>query len=75
MAAVARAAARWIFYALATLWAAGAVYVDGPLGMRTGNGWLAAAWMAAAIACLALLRTPWKRFLVWFALFLAVLVP
>jgi hypothetical protein len=43
--------------------------------MRTGNGWLAAGWLAAAIACLVLLRTPWKRFLVWFALFLAVLVP
>jgi hypothetical protein len=73
--AAALALVRWTFYTLATLWAAGAVYVDGPLGMTTGNAWLAAAWAAAAIASLALLRAPSKRFLVWFALFLVVLVP
>jgi hypothetical protein len=51
------------------------VYVDGPLGMKTGNAWLAVGWLTAAIACLLLIRAPWKRFLVWFALFLAVLAP
>jgi hypothetical protein len=43
--------------------------------MNTGNAWLAAGWLAAAIASQALMRTPSKRFLVWLALFLAVLVP
>jgi hypothetical protein len=65
----------WVFYAIATLWAAGALYVDGPLGMNTGNAWLAAGWLAAAIGVLVLLRAPWKRFFLWSALFLAVLVP
>jgi hypothetical protein len=43
--------------------------------MNAGNAWLAAGWLAAATGCLAFIRTPWKRFLAWFALFLTVLVP
>jgi hypothetical protein len=73
--AAALAGVRWSFFVLATLWAAGAIYVDGPLGMKTGNAWLAVGWLAVTIGCLALIRAPWKRFLVWLVLFLAVLVP
>jgi hypothetical protein len=73
--AAARVVIRWTFYTLATLWAAGAVYVDGPLGMKTGNSWLAAGWLATAIACLVLIRSPWRRFLAWSVLVLIVLVP
>ena len=57
------------------MWAAGAVYVDGPLGMDDGNIWLAAPWLAVAVACLALIRTAWKKYLVWLVWFLVVLVP
>jgi hypothetical protein len=74
-ARAARAVIRWTFYALAALWTAGAVYVDGPLGMNAGNAWLAVGWLAAATGCLALIRAPWKRCLVWLALELTVLVP
>jgi len=75
LAALARATIRWLLYSLATLWTAGAVYVDGPLGMHTGNAWLALGWLGVAIACLVLIRAPGKRFLAWFALCLVVLVP
>jgi hypothetical protein len=40
-----------------------------------GNALVAAGWLAAAIASPVLLRSPWKRFVGWIALFLAVLVP
>ena len=70
-----RRGVRWTAIGLASLWAAGAVYVDGPLGMDDGNIWLAAPWLAAAVACLALIRTAWKKYLVWLVWFLVVLVP
>lgn len=66
---------RWVAYVIGTLWAAGAVYVDGPLGMKSGNAWLAAAWVIVAVACLVVIRTPWKRTLLWLICFLAVLFP
>jgi hypothetical protein len=71
----ARDVIRWLFYLLATLWAAGAVYVDGPLGVKSGNVWLAAAWLVIAFGALAIVNAPGKRFLVWLAWFLVVLVP
>ncbi len=69
-----RAGIRWTFIGFATLWAAGAVYVDGPLGMDDGNIWLALAWLAVAVACLALIRKAWQRNLLWLIWFLVVLV-
>jgi len=72
---VARAVICWTLYTLAILWIAGAVYVDGPLGMHTGNAWLALGWLAIAMACLLLIRAPGRRFAVWLVLCLVVLVP
>lgn len=67
--------ARWLVFLVFSLWTAGAVYVDGPLG-TSGNTLLALGWLAVAIACLLLLRrTPWKRNLAWFACLLVVIVP
>lgn len=66
---------RWVFCLLATLWAAGAVYVDGPLGMNSGNSWLAIGWLAIAVAGLLVIRVSWLRFLIWTTWFLVVLVP
>jgi hypothetical protein len=51
------------------------VYVDGPLGMRSGNAWLAVGWLLIAIAFLSFPRKPRMRFLLWFAWFLLVLIP
>ncbi len=66
---------RWILFSIATLWTAGAVYVDGPFGMNTGNAWLVAGWAIIAVAVLVVIRTPWKRNLLWLTCILAVLVP
>ncbi len=68
-------ALRWLAFALGTLWATGAVFVDGPLGTNTGNAWLAVGWLAVAVGCLTFIRSPWKRSVVWLAWFLMVLVP
>jgi len=68
-------ALRWTLYALATLWAAGAIYVDGPLRMHQGNGWLALAWLAVTVVCLALIRRIWLRRVTWLVCFLTVLIP
>ena len=65
---------KWLVLALGTLWAAGAVYVDGPLAMHTGNVWLAAGWLAVAVGCLAYLRSS-IRPLLWVVWVLIVLVP
>ena len=65
----------WILYSIVTLWTAGAVYVDGPFGMASGNAWLAAGWTIIAVAVLVIIRTPWKRNLLWLTCVLAVLVP
>lgn len=62
-------------YILATLWAAGAVYVDGPLGMHSGNVWLMAGWLLVLLAGLVTVRRRRGRTLLWLALFLVVLVP
>jgi hypothetical protein len=70
-----RATARWVFFVFATLWAAGATYVDGPLGMLTGNAWLALGWLLIAIGLLVFPRSSRMRFLLWFAWFLVILVP
>jgi hypothetical protein len=72
---VLRRGIRWTVVGFASLWAAGAVYVDGPLGMDDGNIWLAVAWLAVAAACLALIRIAWKKYLVWLVWFLVVLIP
>jgi len=66
---------RWIVYSFVTLWAAGAVYVDGPLGMESGNAWLAAGWVIVAVAFFVVIQTPWKRTLLWLTCILAVLLP
>jgi len=65
----------WLLYTLISLWVAGAVYVDGPLGMKAGNDWLAIGWLVVAIGCLVFIRKPWKRALVWSVWVLVVLVP
>jgi hypothetical protein len=66
----------WIGAALASAWAAGAIWVDGPLGMQGGNLWLALGWLGATMALvLALRRRPLARAAGWAALFLAVLIP
>lgn len=62
--------------ALASLWAVGAIWVDGPLSMDGGNRWLAAGWAATALAALwALRRRPGSGIALWGALFLGVLIP
>lgn len=66
---------RWIVYLVVTLWAAGAVYVDGPFGMESGNAWLAAGWLAVAVAFLAIVKNPRKRALFWLICILAVFLP
>ena len=69
------AALRWLLYILATLWATGAIYVDGPFRMTQGNGWLALVWLTVAAACLLLIRRRWTRRLAWLVCFLIVLIP
>jgi len=66
---------RWIICAIVTLWTAGAVYVDGPFGMETGNAWLAAGWLAITVAFLAIIQNRRKRTLLWLICVLAVLLP
>lgn len=66
---------RRLIYLLATLWAFGAIYFDGPADRGTGNLVLACAWLGVTLAYFLFLRGPWKRALVWTSLFLVVLVP
>jgi hypothetical protein len=70
-----RSTALWLFYVFATLWGAGAVYVDAPLGMHSGNAGLAAGWLLIAIGFLLFLRNSRIRFLLWFAWLLVILLP
>jgi hypothetical protein len=61
---------------LASLWAAGAIWVDGPYSMAGGNRWLALGWLVAVlVAFWALRRHPLARMAVWAVLFLGVLIP
>lgn len=69
---------RWLWrglVAVALLWAAGAVYYDGPLGKESGNLWLMLAWSAAIVAVLYFIRRGWLRRLAVLAGFLLVLIP
>lgn len=66
---------RWLVYLLATVWAVGAIYVDGPLGMQSGNVWLAVGWLAVVLIGASVVRAPRRRTAFWLACFLAVLVP
>ena len=68
-------AVRWTLYLLATAWAFGAIYFDGPAHHGSGNLVLAIAWAVVTLTLLFGLRGPVRRGLAWLTCFLVVLLP
>jgi hypothetical protein len=66
---------RWLILLPLTLWAAGAILVDGPLTMSGGNRWLAVLWLLPTLALLVMVRQPKRRFTLWLVAWLAVALP
>jgi hypothetical protein len=66
---------RRLVYLLATLWAFGAIYYDGPANSGTGNLVLACGWAGITLTYFFFLKGALKRALIWGAWFAVVLIP